>query len=132
MLVEERVRQSSLQRVSKPAIDDVGGEGALFSLENRRWQILLADSPMEPFAGPTAYLHRRRQALGELDDGAIEVGDANLETVRHRELVAEHQELVRKRRSDLEVLKSSDLVEVHHLREEGGPVFRDTAVARGG
>ena len=47
------------------------------------------------------------EPLSELDDRAIQVGNAHLKAVGHGQLVGEHQELVGQRRPHLEVLEAS-------------------------
>ena len=42
------------------------------------------------------------KALREFDDSSIEIGHADLQTVRHREFIREHEKFIWKRGSDLE------------------------------
>src|SRR5512138_3843566 len=77
---------------------------------------------MEPLAAAISDLESRSQSLDVFHDSSIQIGNPNLEAVSHRELVGVHEQLIRKRRADLEELQAPELVRLLHLRKQLGPM----------
>ena len=67
-----------------------------------------------------SFLRAERQLVGH---GAIEIRHPHFQAMGHRQLVAEHQQFVWQRGPDLQVLETSELVQVLHFRQQRRPRF---------
>ncbi len=96
-----------------------------FRVEDRARQERLADLSMQPFAPTSADLESGRQPFRELYHFLVEVRHADLESVRHREFVGVHEELIRQRGADFQYLERAEFVAALHFGCQVGPRLKD-------
>ena len=110
----------------EPLIDDIHGESPLLTFEKSGWQEALAHFPVQPFTTSAADFHAHVQTFGELHDSPIQIRHAHFQAMRHRELVSEHQQFVRQRGSDFEVLEAAEFVQILRFPQKCCPRFHVT------
>ena len=120
--VRLRIKQHSFHflrfRGAEPFVHDICSEAALFAPENRSRQEGFADFAVQPFASTITYLEACGKSFCVFDDFLIQIGHAHFEAVRHRELIAVHQQFIRQGRTQLDELKASQFVGFgHQIRE---------------
>ena len=128
-LIEERFLKFSIQRRAEPVVHDVYGEPAFLPFQDPGRQILGADLSMQPFPAAITDLETGAKFLDVLHNRPVEVRHTGLQAMGHRQFICIHEQLVRKRRSNLQQLESSKLIGVGHLRDQVAPVISQIMAA---
>ncbi len=98
------------ERTLEPLVYHVHCESALLPTNDLGGQKVETHLAVCVLTRPPADLQRGIEPRGVLHYCPVEIGHPNLQPVRHRHLVAIHEEFVRQRRLQLEPLKSRQLV----------------------